>query len=98
MTFMECVTSQLAYIEKDIKPALGVDNAYIPNLVPILLIAVRERIARLGKPQRVSAMFWQIFRVYILWGVVHSSFLNVDAERREHVENTSRASAQEGTL
>jgi hypothetical protein len=43
---------------------------------------------KVGKPQRVSAMFWQIFRVNILWGVVHG-FSNVDAERREHVEDTS---------
>ena len=68
---MESVVWAVRNVEKDVECSPPTDKANIPDLESILSVAGRERTARFRKPQRVSAITWETFRVYILWGVIH---------------------------
>lgn len=68
---MKSVVWTKAYVEENVECAPATDISYIPDLESILSIAGRERTARFRKPQRESAIVWEIFCVYVLRGVVH---------------------------
>ena len=71
MTLMERMVWAITNVAKNVECSLPTDKANIPDLQSILSVVAREPIARFRKPQRVSAIIWETFRVYILRGVVH---------------------------
>jgi len=88
---MKSMVWPVAYVEKNVECALLSDIANIPDLEPILSVAGRERTARFGKPQRVSAIIWETFRVHILRGThVVTSNVYVKSEMDHLVDSEER--------
>jgi hypothetical protein len=70
-TTMESVGWAITNVAKNVEFSLPTDKANIPDLQSILSVVARECTARFRKPQRISAIIWETFRVYILRGVAH---------------------------
>ena len=70
-TLMESVVWAIRNVAKNVECSHLTNKANIPDLESVLSVTRRERIGRFRKPQRVSAITWETFRVYILRGVVH---------------------------
>jgi hypothetical protein len=68
---MESVVWAITNVAKNVECSHPTNKANIPDLQSILSVAGRERTGRLREPQRVSAIVWETFRVYILRGVAH---------------------------
>ena len=85
---MEGVGRRVGYVEQDVEPTIGTDEANISDLESILLIALGECIAGLGDPQRVSVMYWQTSCVDILWRVAHGLSSSDRAEEVSGHRNT----------
>ena len=68
---MESVVWAIRNVEKNVECSLPTGNANVPDLESVLSVAGRERTARFRKPQRVPAIVWETFRIYILRGVGH---------------------------
>ena len=81
-TSMESVVWAITNVEKDIECSLPIGNANIPDLESILSVARRERTARFRKPQRVSAITWETFRVYISWGIAQWPMFKLSLQER----------------
>ena len=68
---MESVVWAMTNVAKNVECPFPADKANVPDLQSVLYVAGRERAARFREPQRVSAIVWETFRVYILRGVGH---------------------------
>ena len=95
---MESVVRAIRNVEKNIECSLPTNIANIPDLETILSVAGRQRTARFRKPQGVTAIVWETFRIHILRGVVHfTSSAKSEMDRWEKWSKLDRSHESRGT-